>query len=173
MAEKSDRTHSVPAEERILLPRGEEYLQLQKDVDKLQRVQWIQTLADWQIMATGTFRWEASCMSAAKCFERWMAKKYCGVSYFYSIEAHPGGHGYHVHSLWADCRSVYRKEGWADWCKRFGWNQINPVRSKEDSASYAAKYLTKPAGWWNVKLQWHRLQAINNRNFVLRASEAM
>ena len=164
-------SEALAGDPRILSERGEDYLKLQLALDKVQRVAWIESLVaptGWEIMATGTFRWNASCGSASKCFERWMQRKYPRLSYYYACECHPGGHGYHVHSLWADCRDLFRKEGWADWCKRYGWSQINLVRSKRDSASYASKYLTKPNGWWNVKLQWHRLQKLQNAEFKLR-----
>jgi len=150
----------LAGKERVLADAGEDYLKLQLQLDKLQRVHWIESLADWEIMATGTFRWSASCDSATRCFERFMRRKYPSMSYYYAVECHPGGHGYHVHSLWADCRDVYRKEGWADWCKRYGWSQVERVRKKEDAASYASKYLCKPSGWWNVRLQWHRIRKV-------------
>jgi hypothetical protein len=121
-------------------------------------------------MATFTFRWEAGIYSAQRCFEKWMRKRLPGVSYYEAIEANPGRDGYHVHSLWADCHSVYRKEQWADWFGRYGRALIEPVRSAGDVSGYASKYLSKEDSWWNVKLQWHRLQAIKAANFKLSAT---
>ena len=48
--------------ERMLAPRCElENLQeFQRQLDKIQRVEWIQSMGPWEVMMTGTFRWEAS-----------------------------------------------------------------------------------------------------------------
>jgi len=85
---------------RVLTEPGENYLKLQLALDKLQRAGWIQRLADWHVMATFTFRWNASIWSAQRCFEKMMARRLPGVSYVEAIEANPGRDGYHVHSLW-------------------------------------------------------------------------
>jgi hypothetical protein len=158
----------VVGPERILAAQGEDFLKLQLCVDKLQRVQWINELAPWSVMATFTFRWHAGIYSAQRCFEKMMRRRLPGVSYYEAIEANPGRDGYHVHSLWADCQTVYRKEEWANWFKRYGRCQIEPVRNAGDVSDYASKYLAKDDAWWNVKLQWHRLQSISASNFVLR-----
>lgn len=99
--------------ERILAEPGEEYSKLQLHLDKLQRVRWIENLAPWRVMATFTFRWQAGIFSAQRCFEKTMRRRLPGVSYYEAIEANPGRDGYHVHSLWADCETVYRKRSGA------------------------------------------------------------
>jgi hypothetical protein len=78
-----------------------------------------------------------------------------------------------VHALWADAGSVYRKEAWASWFKRFGRSRIELVHNFDDVSSYLSKYVTKRADqvngvWWNVKLQWHRVQNLNDYAFTLR-----
>lgn len=145
-------------------------MKLQLHLDKLQRVQWIQELAPWSVMATFTFRWQAGIYSAQRCFEKTMRRRLPGVSYYEAIEANPGRDGYHVHSLWADCRTVYRKEEWSNWLKRYGRSRIEPVRSAADVSDYASKYLCKGDAWWNVKLQWHRLCGISARPFSISAT---
>lgn len=149
------------------MPLGEDAMKMQLAVDKLQRVEWIESLCPWQVMATFTFRWEASLDSTRRCFEKFMARKIPQVSYFYSVEANPSRDGHHAHSLWGDCRGVFRKEVWADWFKRYGRARIELVRSKGQSAEYASKYLCKAQCWWNVKLQWHRLPSLSGRAFEL------
>jgi len=89
------------------------------------------------------------------------------LSYFYAEEANPSRDGYHIHALWADAKTLYRKEAWATWFKRFGRARIEPIRSNADVASYCAKYVTKERAWWNVKLQWHRSQALRGEPFSL------
>jgi len=160
----------VPGRERILAGDGSEpFWKLQLAIDKLERVGWIQGLAPWQVMATFTFRWEAGIYSAQRCFEKTMARRLPGVSYVEAIEKNPGRDGYHVHSLWADCATVYRKEEWAHWHGKYGRAVIEPVRSPGDVSGYASKYLTKDDAWFNVKLQWHRMQALRNASFALRS----
>jgi hypothetical protein len=154
--------------ERFLVgDQGEEYFKLQLNLDKLQRVAWIHGLADWEVMATGTFRWEASVDSARKIFERWMRKTLPHVSYFYALERNPCRDGYHVHSIWADCKGVFRKAAWKDWFDRYGRARIEPVRVARDCEEYASKYLCKEDGWWNVKLQWHWVARIHGKEFAL------
>lgn len=155
--------------ERHIADAGEDYLKLQLHLDKLQRVAWVGSLAEWEVMFTGTFRWSASLDSARRIFEKWMRKKLPHVSYYYALEGNPGRDGFHVHALWADCRGVLRKDAWLSWFKPYGRARIEPVRSKRDCEDYASKYLCKSDGWWNVKLQWHWLQRLNGRPFQLRS----
>jgi len=147
--------------DRVLAEAGEEYLELQRQIDKIQRVAWIQSLAPWEIMATFTFAWEASLESATRCYERFVVRKVGRISYFMAVEGNPSRGGFHVHSLWADCSTLYRREVHADWFSRYGRALIEPVRHARDAESYASKYLTKPNAWWNVRLQWHRLRALS------------
>jgi len=141
-----------------------------KAIEGYEMANWVHTLAPWDTLLHLTFAWEASLDSARRVFEKWMAKEYARVSYFYAIEQNPSRDGYHVHALWADARSVFRKEAWAAWFKSYGRARIEPVRGKEDVATYCAKYVCKERAWWNAKLQWHRVQALNNSAFILRNS---
>lgn len=161
---------STLGEERILATPGEDFRKLQLQLDRLQRVRWIQEMASpggWEVMATFTFRWESSLDSTRRIFEKWMRQRFCQVSYFYGIEENPSRDGCHVHALWADCRGVFRREAWANWFKRYGRAVVEPVRSKGDSAEYASKYLCKPNAWFNAHLQWHRLEALRGAKFSL------
>jgi hypothetical protein len=131
---------------------------------------WVHRLCPWEVIAHLTFRWECSLESGRRCFERFMRKHHARLSYFYALEAN--GHcsdrtGFHVHALWGDCQGVFRKEAWATWFKRYGRARIEPVRSKGDVSGYCSKYVTKEGAWWNVKLQWHRVEAINERKYEL------
>lgn len=164
----AELTEFVSGDERILLPDTEGNREMQRQIDKLQRVAWIHSLANWEVMSTGTFRWSASSDSARRIFERWMKRKLPRVSFFYALERNPSRDGYHVHSLWADCRGVFRKDAWQDWFNLYGRARIEPIRSAEDSESYASKYLCKEDGWWNVVLQWHWKQRLHNKEFVLQ-----
>lgn len=161
--------------QRILVDRGEDYMKLQLSADKRQRVQWIESLVapdGWDVMCTFTFRWSASAASAQRVFTRWINRKLPQLSYFYAIEPNPSHDGNHVHSLWSDARGVYRREVWADAFQRWGRARVEPVRSKRDSSDYASKYLCKPNAWYDIKLQWHRLQKLHDVNFKLRAEVA-
>lgn len=146
---------------RILADAGEDYGKLQLALDKLQRVQWIQGMGPWDVMMTGTFRWSASMDSAKRCFRRWISRKLGRVSFYYAIERNPSRSGYHVHSLWAGARTVFRKEMWADWFGRYGRCRIEPVRSVKDSSDYCSKYLCKSDCWWDWFLQWDRIRRVN------------
>lgn len=161
--------------------------ELQRSCDTQQRISWIQSLAPWQLMGTFTFRPGGSyCYkrkqyvertipldSVNRIFRKWIDKKLPSISAYWAIEPNPSREGYHVHSLWADAQSVYRKEAWADWLKKFGFNRIEPVRSVHDVSQYASKYLCKGDSWYDIRLQWHRLQAIQNRDFVLRPEQPL
>jgi hypothetical protein len=138
-------------------------------MDHYQRVAWIQQLAPWTVMATFTWRWEASIWSAQRCFERFMRRRLPGVSYVEAIEQNPGRDGYHVHSLWADCQTVYRKEMWHSWLRRYGRARIEPVRHSCNVSDYASKYLLKADCWFEVKLQSWRVDLINKRPLQLSA----
>ena len=129
---------------------------------------------------------------ASRSFERFMRKELPRVSYFYAVEPNPSREGSHVHALWCDLqdlvtkriggaelvRSVRGAEGAVDvyqkWFERFGRARIEVVRNHADVTNYcgkhlvAASYTTKQAVWWNVKLQWHRVQAMHDPGFKLR-----
>jgi hypothetical protein len=143
----------------------------QRTFDTQQMANWVNWLAPWQVMSTLTFSWECSLDSARRVFERFMTRHLSRVSYMYGIEANPSRDGFHVHSLWADCSSVFRREAWASWFGRYGRAVIEPVRSQEDASAYASKYIIKKPCWWNVRLQWHRIEAMHNREFKLRDND--
>ena len=158
---------------------------LQAGFDAQQMADWVNWLAPWQVIAHLTWKdWVddqgfphgITVDSARRCFEKFMRKHVARVSYFYAIEQNPSRDGFHVHALWADCRSVFRKEAWATWFKSYGRAVIEPVRNHSDVSSYCAKHLvssytTKAPIWWNVKLQWHRVQAMHDRAFVLQNNQ--
>lgn len=143
----------------------------QRAVDNLQMADWVNWLAPWQVISHLTFSWECSLDSGRRCYEKFMRKHLPQVSYFYALEQNPSRDGFHVHALWADAGSVFRKEAWSAWFKTYGRARIEPVRSHEDVSGYCSKYVTKGSAWWNVKLQWHRVEAMHNRNFRLLAEQ--
>lgn len=159
-----------------------EDLEQQRRLDHDQMARWVSSLAPWQVVSHLTWRDRVgldgvargiSSTSAAKCYEGFMRRQLPHLSYFYAVEPNPSRYGTHVHSLWADARGVYRKEAWAAWFKRFGRARIEPVRDFDDVSRYLSKYVTKRADgldgvWWNCKLQWHRVQALNNSEFKLK-----
>jgi len=102
-----------------------------------------------------------------------MRRHLARVSYFYALEENPCRDGFHVHALWADAGSVFRREAWAAWFKAYGRARIEPVRSKGDVSDYCSKYVTKEGAWWNVKLQWHRLQGLHRAPFALERGPAL
>lgn len=128
---------------------------------------WVNYLADWRVIAHLTFSWECSMDSGRRVYERFMQRHLARVSYFYALEQNPSRDGFHVHALWADTGSVFRKLAWSEWFQRYGRARIEPVRSYNDVSAYCAKYVTKERAWWNVKLQWHRIQAMHKRSFAL------
>lgn len=140
---------------------------IQKQLDSEQMSDWVNWLADWQVISHLTFSWECSLDSGRRVYERFMQRHLSRVSYFYALEENPGRDGFHVHALWADAGSVFRKEAWAAWFTRYGRARIEPVRNHEDVSSYCAKYVCKEREWWNLKMQWHRLEALAGRPFSL------
>jgi len=140
---------------------------LQRQVDAAQMSDWVNWLAPWDVIAHLTFSWEASLQSGIRCYEKFMRRHLGRVSYFYALEQNPCRDGFHVHALWADAGSVFRKEAWATWFETYGRARIEPVRSHSDVSSYCAKYVTKEASWWNVKLQWHRMHQMRGGPFTL------
>lgn len=175
--------------EREVLRPGED----QERFDKMQMADWVNWLAPWQVKADLTFRdrilpetWSrgrrlnAVVMgmgldAARKRYERFMSKELPRLTYFYALERNPSRDGYHVHALWADCQGVWRREAWAAWFSQFGRALIEPVRNQEDVSNYCGKHLATSYAvkggqgvWWNVKLQWHRLQAMNSPDFKLQ-----
>jgi hypothetical protein len=153
---------------------------IQRGLDKNAMVTWVSSMAPWQVIAHLTWRDRVgedgiargiSVEAARRGFEGFMRRELSHVSYFYAVELNPSRLGSHVHAIWADCKNVYRKEVWASWFKHRGRARIEPVKSVNDVSDYCSKYITKECvdqAWWNVKLQWHRVQALNNRDFKLR-----
>lgn len=140
---------------------------LKRAFDKEQMSDWVNWLADWQVISHLTFSWECSLDSGRRVYERFMKRHLARVSYFYALEENPSRDGFHVHSLWADAGSVFRKEAWSAWFQRYGRARIEPVRSHQDVSGYCAKYVCKERAWWDVKLQWHHVQKMNERPFCL------
>jgi len=141
---------------------------LKHQLQAVEMAQWVHDLAPWQVISHLTFAWEASLDSGRRCFEKFMRKHLPRVSYFYALEQNPCRDGFHVHALWADAGSVFRKEAWAAWFQTYGRARIEPVRSFEDVSGYSSKYVTKENAWGNVKLQWHRVQAMNSTPYKLQ-----
>lgn len=139
----------------------------QRRFDAEQMADWVNWLADWQVIAHLTFSWECSLDSGRRVFERFMQRHLSRVSYFYALEENPCRDGFHVHSLWADAGTVFRKEAWAAWFTRYGRARIEPVRTQEDVSGYCAKYVCKERAWWNLKMQWHRLAQLAGTGFFL------
>jgi hypothetical protein len=166
--------------EREILPKGAN----QARWDNAQMADWVNWLAPWEVIAHLTWKdridahgvpYGISMDSARKAYERFMQRELPRVSYFYAIEPNPSRAGCHVHALWADAKGVYRQEAWAAWFQRYGRARIEPVRSQSDVSDYCAKHLvasytTKAPVWWNVKLQWHRVQAQHGTPFALEGS---
>jgi hypothetical protein len=163
--------------ERILSPDRE----TQRALDNLQMAAWIQRLAPWQVM--GHFTWRDKLFyyrdgsskacgvkqeTARRYYEKFMDKEFPRLSYFYAIEENPSRDGHHIHALFSDCKTLYRKEMWSLWFEKFGRNKVEPVNCNQDVVDYVTKYVTKDSAWWNVKLQWHRIQSLNQQGFSLR-----
>lgn len=162
--------------ERVLSPDKE----LQKTLDNLEMANWLQRLAPWQVMAHFTWRDKVfyhrdgtpkPCGvkqdTARRYYEKFMAKEFPRLSYFYAIEENPSRDGHHIHALFSDSKSLHRSEMWKLWFDKFGRNKVEPISSKQDVVDYVTKYVTKDSAWWNVKLQWHRIQSLNDPNFKL------
>src|ERR1035437_3384171 len=96
--------------ERILAGPGEEMLKLQLHLDKLAMVSWVDALAPWEVISHLTFRWEVSLDGARRGYEKFMTRELPHLSYFYAEEANPSRDGYHIHALWSDAKTLYRKE---------------------------------------------------------------
>jgi hypothetical protein len=117
---------------------------------------WVYSLAPWQVISHLTFSWEASISSAQRCYEKFMRTEMRGVSYFYALEQNPCRDGFHVHSLWCDCKAKSRKAVWETWFNRYGRARIEPINNRDDVVDYCAKYVCKENAWWDVKLLSHR-----------------
>ena len=102
---------------------------------------WVMFLAPWQCMFTGTFRWSASVWSAEKSFLQFMGKKAPGVSFYYVVEPHPGGHGFHVHAIFAARDEIHRKGLWEKWFEKYGRALVEPIKDITDVTQYIADYL--------------------------------
>jgi hypothetical protein len=172
---------SIEIAEIITVPSRE----FQRKIDLMQMASWVNQLAPWTVMTHQTWRdkvfhyrdgSEKLCGvkldTARRYYEKFMAKNYSRISYFYAVEENPSRDGHHIHSLLADAKSLYRKEMWSLWFEKFGRNKVEPVHCLQDVVDYCAKYVCKEGAWWNVKLQWHRIQAINDPGFVLRLEDS-
>jgi hypothetical protein len=153
--------------ERVLAEPGEDYLKLQLALDKMQKVEWIRKMADWEVMATFTFRWQASVWSAMRAYKKVMAKRLAGVSYYAVTERNPSRDGYHLHALWADCKTVSRKVEWQNWFEKYGRALIEPVKSADDVSGYASKYLAKEETHLEIVLRSHWRDKMHGTKFSL------
>jgi len=164
-----------------------EQVQADKACTMMELANWIHSLAPWQVIAHFTWRDKpfklrdgstkmcgVSSESARRYYEKFMAKNFPRLTYFYAIEPNPSRDGHHIHALFSDARDLYRKEMWELWFQKFGRNKVEKVSSKEDVVGYCAKYCTKAytgqdGAWWNVKLQSHHWERIQGKPFELRA----
>lgn len=96
--------------------------------------------------------------SAKKIFERYMKKVLPEFSWFYVTEPNPGRAGNHLHSLLIPPKGMgvdVATHGSA-WWNDYGWNKLQPIRSRDDITRYCTKhvcfYLTKGAGWYNIEI---------------------
>ncbi len=142
----------------------------------MEMADWVSSLGPWDVIAHLTWRdfmdkrgnsHGISMERAAAGYERFMSKHLRHLSYFYAVEQNPSRDGYHVHALWGDARSVFRKGAWSQWHREHGRARIEPVKSRENVTDYCSKYVTKEGAWWNVKLQWHRARALVGKEFRL------
>jgi hypothetical protein len=106
---------------------------------------WLRNLADWDVFFTGTTRYEATCRSIRKSFERLMRDHYRSISYVYVCEPHKGC-GFHVHAMFDQPYVINWKTFWQRWYDQYGRARTEPIRHKADVADYHAKYLTKTWG---------------------------
>jgi len=152
------------------IPQGEDYMKLRLAADKIQRVAWLRDLCPWEVMATFTFDRKAlgwtrgvSSWSALKIYKGWMKRWLPKVTYYVVVEKNPSSDGHHLHALWCDCSDVFRKDYWRKWKERYGRNRIELVKSPEDSAGYASKYLCEWGSLMeqNVTTKWKHLARIN------------
>jgi hypothetical protein len=135
-------------------------LQQQQLVDGM--VELVESLAEWKVFATHTFRWNASLRSAGRVYDRFMRRALPSISFFYAVESHPGGHGGHVHALW-DSLEAPRIATHREWLKRYGGNRIEPVRGHDSVVGYCSKvcYLLKEERcWWDFHLSRSRYAAV-------------
>jgi len=155
------------SEERRVLPKDVEP-EYQLKEDHRQMADWVNMLAPWEVFATGTFRYEAGMWSANKAWKKVLNGQLARCSCFYALERNPSRDGYHIHALLGDCTAIFFKDVWAQWFQRYGRFHSEPVRHYGDVSRYCSKYVCKRSAWWDVRLQWHRFQALHKRDFKLR-----
>lgn len=97
-------------------------------------------------------------LAAKKIFERYMRKAMPEFSWFYVTEPNPGRAGHHLHSLLIPPKDtgVDVSTHGSAWWKSYGFNKLQPIRSRDDITRYCTKhvcfYLTKGAGWYNIEI---------------------
>lgn len=91
-------------------------------------------------------------------FERHMKQHYTEWSFFYCVERNPNRDGHHLHALLIPPTGVKVsfKEMGTRWWNQYGWNEVEPIRSKKDVTGYCTKhvvrYLNKGGGWYNLEI---------------------
>tara|TARA_Y100000588_G_scaffold5882_1_gene7126 strand:- start:69 stop:539 length:471 start_codon:yes stop_codon:yes gene_type:complete len=138
----------------------------EKELQRESVVRWLDGLAEWEVFFTGTTRYNASCRSLKKSYERFMKNNYPHISYVYSLEPHSDA-GFHVHTLFTQPLGMDWKKFWQRWYDQYGRARTEPIRHKADVQMYVAKYVTKEWNrdlddkktvchwneiWWDVKL---------------------
>ena len=126
------------------------------DPFRVEFVNWVDSLKEWEWYFTGTFKYECGMEPAKRAFKRFVRYEMNdGVSYLYVCESNRGRGGYHLHALFADCQWMRRKIIWKAWFKRYGRNQILPVdRSRGFGVEfYLSKYLTKELADWDIHIE--------------------
>jgi len=107
-------------------------------------VNWLSELAFWEYFNTSTFsKPHRDKFVAGKIYEDFMNRVLPGVSYFYAVETHPGGHGEHIHGLLSGCYAGLfkeRKPG-KQWAAQHGLCKTERIRSAEGVHNYVLKYV--------------------------------
>lgn len=122
-----------PEEQRALLKRE------LRSMSQEEVVWWILSLSTWDCFATFTFRRSRSLIDSEKIIRSWWHEHWFGVPFFYSVEAHPGGHGGHGHglmSLWP--RGIQRTALWESWFKPYGRCRFEVPRDLKKTAGYSS-----------------------------------
>lgn len=118
-------------------------------------VNWVASVAKWEVRADLTFKLVVSADRALKLYEAFMMQVIPSVSYFVAVERNPSRSGYHLHAVWADCQEVCRRVVWKRWFERYGRALIEPIRDSSYSLCYLSKsvsYASKSPSLWNLKL---------------------
>lgn len=137
---------------------------------------WVHGLSAWQIFMTGTFAFErgVSLPSSIRAFEKYRRRALRDCDVFVAHEAHPGGHGTHVHALInSGGTELRRTQLWADWKSHYGRARIEPIRSRADVEKYCSSYVVKDRdAWWDFALELDRSLFNDERGRAMRLAPA-